>query len=167
MVIITSMHYESTVIHNAGVSESNFLEKFAHAVADPAIMEVLKSMMLGSVTPAHHEEQYSHNHRVGDLSHEWCRPLFYKQSGSTSIIMSTTLLKSMHDTAHRLEIQDTVPNFRERERERERERDVTAVSWIFSTVKMQAMAYDAGVSEFMIILHRQGSKVCRALPVIM
>ena len=51
--------------------------------------------------------------------------------------------------------------------ERERERDVTAVSWIFSTVKMQAMAYDAGVSEFMIILHRQGSKVCRALPVIM
>ena len=35
--------------------------------------------------------------------------------------MSTTLLKSMHDTAHRLEIQDTVPNFRERERERERE----------------------------------------------
>ena len=53
------------------------------------------------------------------------------------------------------------------ERERERERDVTAVSWIFSTVKMQAMAYDAGVSEFMIILHRQGSKVCRALPVIM
>ena len=77
--------------------------------------------------------------------------------------MSTTLLKSMHDTAHRLEIQDTVPNFRERERER----DVTAVSWIFSTVKMQAMAYDAGVSEFMIILHRQGSKVCRALPVIM
>ena len=122
MVIITSMHYESTVIHNAGVSESNFLEKFAHVVADPAIMEVLKSMMLGSVTPAHHEEQYSHNHRVGDLSHEWCRPLFYKQSGSTSIIMSTTLLKSMHDTAHRLEIQDTVPNFRERERERERER---------------------------------------------
>ena len=121
MVIITSMHYESTVIHNAGVSESNFLEKFAHAVADPAIMEVLKSMMLGSVTPAHHEEQYSHNHRVGDLSHEWCRPLFNKQSGSTSIIMSTTLLKSMHDTAHRLEIQDTVPNFRERERERERE----------------------------------------------
>ena len=50
MVIITSMHYESTVIHNAGVSESNFLEKFAHVVADPAIMEVLKSMMLGSVT---------------------------------------------------------------------------------------------------------------------
>ena len=34
-----------TVIHDAGVSESDFREKFAPAVADPAIMTVLTSMM--------------------------------------------------------------------------------------------------------------------------